>query len=268
MPRRAYIGGSVTHTPNIGYPGTYVYTPFASGFPAGNFSSEWGTHPVKTYAVGAGYLSGSGHAQIIAGGVDIMAVVVDSLGAPLEMRIWDDAGFITYGRNENDNTGNVYWSGGGIEWPGAVLPGWFDWATVPAAPSMNVVTPGPTPGSLHIEFQGSPDDGGMPIQAWQLQYAINSSFVGAETIFSSGTSDITGLLTGETYYARARGGNNVGWGAWSNVRSSATKSTGGRRWTGSAFTPMTTGRRWGGSSWVNLSTRKRWTGSAWVNLTN
>lgn len=76
--------------------------------------------------------------------------------------------------------------------------------------------------SMVVKFSGT-SDGGSPIREWQLQYAENSAFtVNAKSIASSGTSTVTGLVPGRTYYFRARGRNDVGWGPYSKTVSAKT----------------------------------------------
>lgn len=68
----------------------------------------------------------------------------------------------------------------------------------------------------------STGDGGSPIIRWEFQLATNPSFTGARLFTSTGTTNITGLLPGTTYYARARGVNAVGPGAWSGTSQTTT----------------------------------------------
>lgn len=259
-------GGDVTNFPNFGFPGTYMYTPYGVGFPAGHASSTGG-FPVKVYGIGSDYLDGAGHTQVIFAGASVGGgTVVSSTGGGFEHRIWCDSGTVTYGRNENDNELNVFWSGGGVEWPGASLPGWFEWATVALAPAMLDAIPQSAPGSIRVRFNGNGNTGGQPMVGWQLQYSTAPSMAGAVTIASSGTSDLL-LDPARTYYFRSRGLNDVGWSAWSGILAGTTRAAGGKRWNGSAFVNNSTSRRWNGSAFVDLSTGKRWNGSAWGDLT-
>lgn len=260
------FGGDVTHTPWFGYPGTYMYTPWGSGFPSGHASSDGG-YPVKTYGWGADYISGSGHSQILFSGLQVGGgVIVSSLGGPFEHRIWCDAGTVYYGRNENDNGVNVHWSGGGVEWPGASLPGWIEWATVALEPYMIDAVPLSTPGSIRVRFGGNGNNGGAGMDGWQLAYADNPGMNAAGIVASTGTSDLN-LVPGKQYWFRARGHNDVGWSAWSGTISGITKASGGKRRDASSWIDNTIARRLApGGSWVDLSTKKRWTGASWVDI--
>jgi len=74
-----------------------------------------------------------------------------------------------------------------------------------------------------FQFQ-STGDGGAAVDQWQFQVATNSAFTGATSYTSGGTTTVTGLTPGTTYYARARGHNAAGWGAWSATDSMTTLS--------------------------------------------
>lgn len=93
--------------------------------------------------------------------------------------------------------------------------------TTPPAPTM--LTPDTvTINSMRARFNSN-GDGGSGITGWQLQYATDAAFTNnLVTVSSSGTTTISGLNPGTTYYLRARGSNAVGWGAWSNVVSQST----------------------------------------------
>lgn len=93
-------------------------------------------------------------------------------------------------------------------------------ASVPPAPNSRELT-ALSPTSLRYIFDGR-GDGGSGILEWQAQLANNTDFNGAVTVSSSGTQVFNDLFPGTRYYARSRGRNAVGWGAWSNVGSAAT----------------------------------------------
>jgi Fibronectin type III domain len=94
--------------------------------------------------------------------------------------------------------------------------------TVPPAPVIRSTSPDLiTDTSMRVQFD-SQGDGGSTITKWELQYAKVSSFSGAVTVTSSGTSTLTGLTSKTTYYLRARGVNALGAGPWSAVKSGTT----------------------------------------------
>lgn len=113
------------------------------------------------------------------------------------------------------------WAGGGIHLPRIPKP--------PGAPLISGSVNGSLLGpqdikttSMVVKFSGT-TDGGATITGWQLQYAEDAAFtIGAKTIDSWGTSTVTGLKPGKTYYFRARGINTVGPGPWSVTASAKT----------------------------------------------
>ncbi len=107
----------------------------------------------------------------------------------------------------------------------------------------------------------STGDGGGTIDTWEFQVATNPSFTGATTYSSGGTTIVTGLTPGTTYYARARGHSiQAGWGAWSATDSMTTLPgvyvSDGVNWVAS---PMAVSD---GASWANV-VPKISSGSAW-----
>lgn len=90
----------------------------------------------------------------------------------------------------------------------------------PPAPK-NIGVDQATTNSLRYRFSSS-GDGGSAVTGWQARYSTNSSMSGATTIASTGTSVVTGLNPGTTYYFQSRGQNAMGWGAWSAVASGQT----------------------------------------------
>ena len=95
--------------------------------------------------------------------------------------------------------------------PGAPIPIGLDQATIT---------------SLRYRFSGT-TDGGTPVREWQAQIASNGDFTqNVQTVGSNGATVFTGLSGGTTYYARSRGRNDVGWGAWSSTISATTLPSG------------------------------------------
>jgi hypothetical protein len=91
---------------------------------------------------------------------------------------------------------------------------------IPPAPTfLSLVTNSNT--SITGRFSSN-GDGGSAITRWELQYSKSSTFSGATTVASSGTSVLAGLTPNTTYYARARGVNAIGTGAWSVTKTAKT----------------------------------------------
>lgn len=89
-------------------------------------------------------------------------------------------------------------------------------APVPMAPDQATAT------SLRYRFSANGDNGGG-YTGWEVQYSPDPTFAtNAPIISSGGTSVVTGLLPGTTYYFRARGINPYGTGAWCSALSGKT----------------------------------------------
>jgi hypothetical protein len=134
-------------------------------------------------------------------------------------------------------------------------------ATVPAAPTnLGIDQVGPT--YFRHRFAGN-SNGGSAIIEWQSQVATNAAFTtGVQTQQhpTSGIYQWTNRTPGTVYYARARGRNAVGWGAWSTVTSARTLS-GFEHWNGTAFGP-TILRVWDGTGF-KLCVLREWDGTNW-----
>lgn len=78
-----------------------------------------------------------------------------------------------------------------------------------------------TQSSMRAFFTGG-SNGGSPVLEWQLAWNTVNTVTGASTMATNGTSIVTGLTPGTTYYFWARARNAVGWSAYSPVRSAKT----------------------------------------------
>lgn len=96
---------------------------------------------------------------------------------------------------------------------------------VPAAPTPLSVDEA-TPTGFKYRFSGGSNNGSA-ILRWESQVATDAAFtqnVKSMSDPSSGTHIYTGLLPGQVYYARSRGVNSIGNGAWSSSLSIRTLS--------------------------------------------
>lgn len=145
---------------------------------------------------------------------------------------------------------------------GVASPSGSIWAsTYPSAPTP-IGLDQITPVAMRYRFSGN-SDGGSGILEWQAQLAEDAAFtIGVRTVSSSGTTTFDSLTPSKRYYARSRGRNAWGWGAWSSVINAETLS-GARMWDGSAWRHCKV-RRWNGTTWQFVRVRS-WDGSAWRN---
>lgn len=86
-------------------------------------------------------------------------------------------------------------------------------AIVPPAPTTPVLSE-VTYTSVKAVFNSQGEGFPPPVREWQLGYGTDLNNV-QSYLSSTGTSTVTGLTPGTTYYFWARGRNDTGWGPWS-----------------------------------------------------
>lgn len=96
----------------------------------------------------------------------------------------------------------------------------IDRATVPAAPSTPALSSIAST-SIFVTFTDG-SNGGAAIDSRQIAYGTGTTVTGATIVSSDGSTSITGLTPGTTYYFWARTHNSKGYSAWSSRSSAVT----------------------------------------------
>lgn len=107
------------------------------------------------------------------------------------------------------------WEGGGPNFLSSG-GGSFDLPTIPrfSSPPSTPVISSITQNSFFVTF--SDGGGGAPIDSRQIRYGTNGDGSGATIVSSDGSTSITGLAAGTTYYVWARTHNSAGFSDWSS----------------------------------------------------
>lgn len=231
--------------------------PFWSGRGAArNAHLEIGPYGTGTFALPAG-----------SSGTQLGLGLVGYYGAGYQTLAMTADGPHNFGRKAGVSGINISDSSGG--WANSTIGGYFSYNVAPAAPSVPTValTPG---GKAHVTFSGSGDTGGTGITGWLLQYATNSSFSGATTVASSGTSDLS-LTPGVQYWFRAAGRNAVSdaygsSGPWGPVATAIMLGSGGKIKTGATtWKPINSKIKTSGG-WKSMSSKIKTAASTWKTI--
>jgi hypothetical protein len=158
---------------------------------------------------------------------------------------------------------------GAVGWTNGSLQGTVYWSTVPTTPAS--ISLAKTGRQVVVSITGSSSNGGETITSYSVQYRTSSdggstwgSWGGTQTISGSSTT-YNNLTPALTYQFRTYANNSEGSSA-ARSSSNVFVSSGGKRWSGSAWVATATAKRWSGSAWVDLTVAKRWNGSSWVDL--
>lgn len=162
--------------------------------------------------------------------------------------------------------------GGGPGFTG-VLGMYYRFIEVASAPSFTSITPNSDGDQVTIVLAAPATDGGSAVTGYRIQRATDAGFtVGLTTVSSTGTTLMTGLVPGTTYFYRVTARNGVSDGAsilggpWSGTSSVAQPDpTGlGRRYNGATF-ESADGKGYFSGTWQTLDGR-RYNGSTWEQL--
>ena len=260
------MAGAVANLSGSGPQQVYVWLSYVSYNQGGNFSTwywevvykqngglQWMSDNVNSWSL-SGFAVGGGSFGIPsswAGGGDYM------LGNGYFTKGHDSNGYLpaqTMYASISSPHGNIGSGTAGVNSVAVQIP------RTPPAPSVaGYGFDQITSDSARYRFS-STGDGGSPITAWRFELATNPAFTGAVVYTSSGTTLLTGLTPGTTYYARAWGENAVGAGAKSAVSTMTTLPgvyvSDGVNWVGAPSVVSD------GSAWLPL-VPKISTGSAW-----
>lgn len=149
---------------------------------------------------------------------------------------------------------------------------------VPTAPTSLTASTATNQG-FTVGWTTPSDNGGSTINGYRIQVSPVSNFASGVLTYDVGVVNsavLTGLAPNTAYYYRVGAKNwlfdNISTdphSPWVTSVSTFTTlaTTGGKRYTGSAWVDNTVAKRYNGSSWVDLTVKKRYNGSTWVDLT-
>jgi len=279
MPTSA-VNGHATPNASVGY--TEGWVSQSIGIPVGRTAAN-GQGPILVTALQL-YISGRGASRTVSvtlGSAGTGSFGVGSSSSAQQVNLGISALFGNGGSAtlQYNFSGSCYfgrYTGAGGTIAGAFgsfsgyLAGVMTYAEAPTAPTLVSVTK--SGANAVVTITGSSDNGGSAITGYVIQYATNAGFttgVGSKET-TSGTTTITGLTPGVTYYFRVAARNAVTAAAGTTSTWSATGSllmtTGGTVWNGTGWVPGTV-QVWNGTGWVAASGVVVWNGTAWVNAT-
>ena len=97
----------------------------------------------------------------------------------------------------------------------------LDRGTVPDAPTSLAIS-NVAANSFLVTFKDPADNGGLAIDTRQVLYNTSNTTVGATAVTSDGSTGISGLVSGKTYWVWARVHNSKGWSSYTAGKSATT----------------------------------------------
>lgn len=193
------------------YPGNYTTAGWQLKIIKGTGSGRWADGP-HNWSVNIGGVGGSGSIP----SYDFRNYTELVLGSGQVNLGHNSTGYLTAYFAASFDDGNTWGQLGDGFTEGHVS---FARIPIPPDPPTSLGFDQVTSSSFRYLFYANAD-GGSTVLEWQAQIATDPGFTtGVRTISSGSPAAFTALDPGFTYYARSRGRNVQGWGAWSNVLS-------------------------------------------------
>jgi len=146
------------------------------------------------------------------------------------------------------------------------LSGYYDWVTVPTAPTIG--TPTVNGNLVTVTYTNSSSTGGSAITSYSMQYSSNNGATWSTAVTVTGGTNTFNLAGPITYKFRVYATNEAGNGAASVSTAVTTTASGrGRVYKDGAWAQGTVARVYKDGSWQNITVFRKYNGTSWVDLT-
>lgn len=265
------LGGVVNNTSGYSGPwganaGNFVYTD-GYGMPTARVDLA-GNTPIYLGTIYAAYTSGplNGKQMVYQSVLTAGGTLFPTSGGTAQLRfLFTGGGTLYFGRNTANGLVSIPNRSGGPGFTGGLV-GSVDWGQVASVPLSLTAVPGPSAGTVRVDFAAPASNGDLTITSYTIQYA--SSLGGPWTTLGTTTTGVNNVVTPPAgpFYYRVYATNTAGNSVAAATASPVVSTGGGERFNGSAFVGLVTAKRYTGSAWVNLVTRKRYNGASWVSI--